>query len=78
MKYFKTDADKYIFALLELDGKNRTRVLAITKKMYYNKKLADDWYMQILGAIHERTPSDGEAQKALVNLNELYSNMIDS
>lgn len=77
MKYFKTDADKYIFALLELDGTSRTKILGITKKMYYSKKLADEWYMQILEAIHTRTPSDGEAQKALVKLNKLYSNMID-
>jgi len=77
MKYFKTDADKYIFALLELDGPSRTKVLGITKKMYSSKELADKWYMNILENIHDRSSSDGEAQKALVKLNTLYGEMID-
>lgn len=76
IKYFKTDADKYIFALLELDTENRTRLLHISKKMYASKKLADEWYMEILEAIHERTLSEGDAQKALKILNNLYDGMI--
>ena len=44
MDYFKSEADKLIFALLETDGKTRMRLIGSSEELYYNRDKLEDWY----------------------------------
>ena len=37
MDYFKSEADKLIFALLETDGKTRMCLIGSSEELYYNR-----------------------------------------
>ena len=39
-KYFKSKQHRYIFALVELDGTPRAKILGITKELYHDKNKA--------------------------------------
>ena len=42
-KYFKSKQHRYIFALVELDGTPRAKILGITKELYHDKNKAKMW-----------------------------------
>lgn len=73
--YFTSTSNKYIFALVELDGKPRAKLLGITKEHYSNKELAKEWQRNIAKQIHPDKCKHGEAQLAMSKLNSLYEGM---
>lgn len=73
--YFTSTSNKYIFALVELDGKPRAKLLGITKEHYSNKELAKEWQRSIAKQIHPDKCKHVEAQLAMSKLNSLYEGM---
>jgi L-rhamnose mutarotase len=73
--YFKSEESKYIFALVETDGKVREKMLNISLSLYEDKEAAKKWRSQIAKIVHPDTCTLPNAEKAMVKLNELYEGM---
>lgn len=74
--YFKGEAEKYIFYLLELDGKTRLNKLGVNKMHYAKKETASKWRNEIAKKIHPDNCTNKMAQKAMNELNYLYREMV--
>lgn len=74
--YFKGEAERYIFLLLELDGKQRLDKLGVHRIHYGRKDIAEKWRNEIAKIIHPDICSHLQAQKAMAELNEMYKEMI--
>lgn len=75
--YFKSKQHRYIFALAELDGENRAKILEITIELYNDKDKARIWRDKIVKLIHPDVCTIEGSQKAMAKLNELYSRMVE-
>lgn len=75
--YFKSEAEKYIFFLLELDGEVRQRKLKINKMHYLNPQTAEKWRNTIAKIIHPDSCKHIKAEQAMAELNKLYQEMIN-
>ena len=73
-KVFVSEQQEYIFYLTELDGKCRTKHLGLTEVHYYKKKLAKQWYDNI---VNKLTNGDNDPTKALAELNEIYRLVVE-
>ena len=72
--YFKSDRDRILFLLLEVDGKRRNQLLGITSEMYENKEAAKKWYKSLSIKIHpDKNPGDPKAVEAFSKLKGLYN-----
>lgn len=69
MEYFKSEADKLIFALLETDGKTRMRLIGSNEELYYNRDKLEDWYAKTSGILDKS--SNKKAEKAKSKLLEI-------
>ena len=67
-EYFKDRTSKYIFFMLELEGKTQLDFLGITPGHYINKNIADRWYSEIKKKIDTGHPKSVEALEALEKL----------
>lgn len=76
-KYFKSKEHRYIFALIELDGENRAKILEITRELYDDKNSAKVWRDKILKLIHPDICTIDGSDKAVAKLNELYARMVE-
>lgn len=74
--YFKSEAEKYIFFLLELEGEVRQRKLKINKAHYLNPQIAEKWRNAIAKTIHPDSCKHIKAEQAMAELNKLYQEMI--
>jgi len=74
--YFKSQAHRYIFALVELDGESRQRVLDINDELYHDKEKAKKWRDNIVKLIHPDSCKIEDMENAMAKLNYLYSRMI--
>lgn len=74
--YFKSEAEKYIFYLLELDGETRQHKLKINKLHYANPKTAENWRNMIAKKIHPDNCKHIKAEKAMAELNKIYQEMV--
>jgi hypothetical protein len=74
--YFNSKVDKYIFALTELDGKNRQRILGITSLHYKNKEFANKWKKEVALLLHPDKCNHPKAKEALEIMNNIYSEMV--
>ena len=74
--YFRGEAEKYIFYLLELDGKERLDKLAVSRLHYAKKDIAEKWKNKIAKAIHPDVCKHPLAEKATAQLNGMYQEMI--
>ncbi len=74
--YFSSETDKYIFALTELDGKNRQNILGINSLHYKDKELANRWKKNIATRIYSDRYTDPKAKKAWDKMMEIYDEMI--
>jgi len=74
--YFSSKIDKYIFALTELDGTNRQKILSITPLHYRNKEVADKWKKEIALLLHPDRCSHPKAKEAWAIMNDIYSEMV--
>lgn len=73
--YFKSNAARSIYALVELDGEYRARELGINIFHYRDEKKAKQWYTEIVKAIHPDVCSHPKASLAFSTLNTLYKRM---
>lgn len=74
--YFKGNAERYIFFLLELDGKERLDKLGINKLHYSKKEIANKWRNNIAKIIHPDICHHPNAENAISKLNDMYKEMI--
>ena len=74
--YFKSEADKYIFCLLELSGEERMKQLKIYKSLYINKDAAREWYMNIAKSIHPDICNSEKSAEAMAELTSIYNKMV--
>ena len=77
LNYFKSQADKYIFCLLELDGEERMKQLKIYKSLYVNKNAAREWYMNIARNIHPDVCKTEKSAEAMAELTSIYNKMVN-
>ncbi|MDD9176050.1 DnaJ domain-containing protein [Aliivibrio sp. S2TY2] len=72
--YFKSDRDRILFLLLEVDGKRRNQQLGITSEMYENPEVAKKWYKTLATKVHpDKNPNEPKAAEAFDKLKNLYS-----
>ena len=76
-RYFISKQHRYIFALIELDGENRAKILGITKELYHEKQKAKAWRDNLIKLIHPDICAIEGSDKAVAKLNELYSRMVE-
>ena len=78
-KYFKTEGDRYIFALTQTDGKTRCNLIGLKDELYYNEGKAEKWYENISNKIHPINNKDNaeNAMNAMNELNGIYSRMLE-
>lgn len=74
--YFRSEASRYIFALVELDTEKRAELLGITRALYSDAKLAKKWYRDISKIIHPDVCNEAHADQAMAKLGQLYRRMI--
>ena len=74
--YFRGEAERYIFFLLELDGKPRLDKLGVNLMHYKSKGVAEAWRAQIAKVIHPDICSHPLAGKAMTIFNDMYRGMI--
>lgn len=76
--YFKNEACRYIFCLLELSGEERMKQLKIYKSLYINKEAAKGWYRNIAKAIHPDSCKEERAAEAMAELASIYDKMVSN
>jgi hypothetical protein len=76
-KYFISKIHRYIFALVELDGANRAKILGITQELYHDKDKAKIWRDTLAKQIHPDVCCVDGAEAAVAKVNELYSRMVE-
>lgn len=75
MEYFKSEADRIIFCLLELDGETRQKKLNITKFLFFQKEAATIWRDNLIKVIDPTFCDHPKASCALEELNSIYYQM---
>ena len=68
IEYFKDETSKYIFFLVELEGKKQLELLGINPGHYCNRDIAERWYSGIKKKIDTEHPKSDEALEALKKL----------
>lgn len=71
--YFKDEETKYIFCLVELEGKVQLNFLGINYSHYCNKKKAMAWYNKIKNIIENS--AHPKLNEAMQSLEKLYKGM---
>ena len=71
--YFKDEVSKYIFFLVELEGKVQLDFLGVNYCHYSNKEKAKDWYSKIKNIIEKSEHS--KVDEAIASLEKLYKGM---
>ena len=74
--YFKDKISKYVFFLVELEGKLQLDFLGITYEYYSNKKIAEKWHKEMIKLIHPDRCKHPKATEAMQVLEKLYKGMI--
>ena len=74
--FFYSITDKYIFALTQLDGENRQKILGINSMHYKNREIANQWKKDIAKYIHPDKCNHLQSKKAWNKMMELYNEMV--
>ncbi len=74
--YFKDKISKYIFFLVELEGKPQLEFLGITYDYYRDRKIAEKWHKEMVKLIHPDRCKHPKATEAMQALEKLYKGMI--
>ena len=72
--YFNTEASKYIFYLVALEGKLQMDFLGIDRGHYGNRERAKNWYEEIKKKFENS--KHPKLEEAIKNLNKLYKGMV--
>ena len=79
MPYFKDEKSKYIFALAELDGTARNKIIGLTEDLYFDAKKAQRWYRNIVKKVHpDSNGNSASAKKAFEQLEIIFARIIKS
>ena len=73
--FFKSETERYLFGLTEVDGAKRMKLLGIKDEFYSNSGAAKNWRDHILHLIHPDSNPHPSSNKAVSKLTELYENM---
>ena len=73
--FFKSETEKYLYGLTEVDGASRIKLLGIRDEFYSNSSAARNWRDHIIHLIHPDSNPHPSANKAASKLSELYENM---
>ncbi|MGL5766697.1 MAG: hypothetical protein ACRCX8_13755, partial [Sarcina sp.] len=76
IEYFKSEEDRLLFYILEMDGEKRSENLGITRSCFLSKKNAQKWRNEISKKVHPDKTNNPKAQKAAAKINQLYKEMI--
>lgn len=77
-QFFKSDDARFIFALVEMEGAQRNRLLGIDDEHYQSKAAAKAWRNQISQKIHpDRNHTHPLADQATSKLNEIYELLVE-
>lgn len=74
-KYFKSEEDKYVYALIYTSGSLRHHMLNMSADIYDDKEKAYEWYNNILNSI-SKYPDENIRDEAINKLRILYHNML--
>jgi hypothetical protein len=74
--YFKSEAARIIYALLELDGEQRLKELKISRAYYQDLDKAKKWRNELARIIHPDKCEHPKAALATNKLTELFENMV--
>lgn len=74
--YFKSEAVKIIYFLVELDGEARQNKLKITARLYRDIREARKWRDDLLKKVHPDNCDHPMASIAASEINTLYARMI--
>ena len=74
--YFVSEAARIIYALVELDGENQQRALALTPAHYRDADRAKDWYRSISKIVHPDLCRHPKAEEAMGQLDRIYRRMV--
>ena len=76
MQSLDDKVSKYIFYLVEIEGKPQLDFLGITYEYYSNKKVAEKWHKEMVKLIHPDRCKHPKATEAMQALEKLYKGMI--
>lgn len=71
--YFKSEGHRLAFAINELDGQWRVKMLGLGLNHFTNKELAQNWRDGVLTLLKEHGMDD---EITLKNLNKIYEEII--
>ena len=74
-RYFKSEADRIIYALVRLDGEERLRELGVDKSYTRDLEKAKRWRNSLAKIIHPDVCKHPEAAEASTKLTKLYEQM---
>lgn len=74
--YFKSKADKIIYALVELDEEYRLKALGVDRSHYRDSNKAKQWRNELAKIIHPDLCIHPKAALAINKLTELFENMV--
>lgn len=74
--YFKSEAARIIYSLIELDGESRLKELKITRSHYRDLEKAKKWRNKLAMIIHPDKCNHPNAALATNKLNEMFENMV--
>lgn len=72
---FKNEDSYYMFIILAMDGKKRSKLLGISMKNFTDEKHALNWKNDMINKI-EKLKKDENYNLALEKINQLYLEMI--
>ena len=72
--YFKNEAAKYMFALIEVEGKIRLNLLGVDYNHYRDENLAKNWYEYVKQTIENSEYTDLAGAMGILEV--LYEGMI--
>lgn len=76
--YFVSEAARWIYALVELDGDNQQRALGLTPTHYRDADRARSWHRQVAKVIHPDISHHPKAHEATDQLDRIYRRMTDT
>jgi hypothetical protein len=74
--YFKSEASRIIYALVELDQKYRLKELRVNQSYYQDADKAKQWRNELAKIIHPDICKHPKAALATSKLTELFENMV--
>ncbi len=72
---FVSEEAKLIFALTQMEGEERARILGIDREMYSSLSKSKEWYRRLTSRLHSDRLKHPLADEAVAELNNIYSRM---